>query len=301
MKNTFRTFLLALAAVAFVVSPARAQERTIALSVGDDASVAVYCKYIGTSGKGYISVAAGGDITFEDVDSSTVTTTFECPVSGALGGIIDVSDTACDTVGEFLDIVNTSTSNWRCFAHGALRTDSTNDTFLTVSDKVATGPDGYGILFDTDVFLSQRIVATPTIAAPNYALSRYITNTGPLSSTMNRKPWELYVSKINSVSTLSTYGSGTSTLKVWSVDVTNGLTGPAETVTTMWSEAAGATTVLKTFGGCDTAATGCSPAWGTELFGLPGQKLLISLENSAAMATTTLSTSGKQYFVGQRP
>ncbi len=303
MKNQFRKGLLALvalAAAAFAV-PARAQVdpigETVSVLYADDESPAMICKYVGTSGKGYLTVAANGDVTFESVDSSTADTTIECPVSGAAGGIFDVSDTACDTFGEFVDLVNTSSSNFRCFLHGALRTDSTNDTLLAASDQDATSPGGYAPKFDTDVFLKQRFVVTPLINAPYYLLGRYMVNTNPSSSTINRNPWEGVRARIDTVYTLSTYGSGTSALKVYAVDVKNGLTGPSETVSTLWSEAAGATTVAKQFGGCDTPATACSVAWGpTGLFGYRNQKLLVSLENSAAMATTALAGNGKQFF-----
>lgn len=301
--NKVKAFLLALVALAAFAAPVTAQDPTVgtavSITVADDQAPAAYFKYVGTSGKGYVTVAANGDLTFEDVDSSTVTTTFECPVSGALGGVIDVSDTACDTFGEVCDIINTSTSTWRCVLHAALRTDSSNDALVAASDQVATGPAGYGALFDTDVFLSQRAVIMPTAVPPSYALSRYLTSNSPDSKILIRNPWELNVAMVSSVYTLSTYGSGTSTLKVWSVAQTQALagSGQAETVTTLWSEAAGATTVAKQFGICDTPATACSPAWGTELWALPGQKLVVSLENSAAMATTALTARGKLFYI----
>jgi len=323
MKNTFRTYLLALVAHAAFAVSAIAQDpysaalgrlingESTAMSIGDDAGAAIICKYVGTSGKGYITVSATA-ITFESPDSSTADTSLECPQSGALGGIVDTTNAACDTVGEFLDMVNLPTSNFRCVANAALRTDdikcSSNGCILAVTDKDATGPGGYSLLWDTSANWKQRIVVQQNpVVAPQYLLSRYLSNADPLQATLIKKPFDGTRSLLQSVSALSTYGSGTSTMVVYAVDQVQALgtsaganAGATETVTTLWSEAAGATTVQKQFGSCDTPATACSPAWGAYgLFGPRNQKLIVALENSAAMSTTTFQENGSQYFLGR--
>lgn len=74
---------------------------------------ALYVKYFGPGGNTStttLAVETDGNLTF--VVNGAAYTGFECPVSGALGGVIDVSDTACDTAGEVVDIINATATTF---------------------------------------------------------------------------------------------------------------------------------------------------------------------------------------------
>ncbi len=289
------TFLILTAAV-----PALAQsafppqgETAVAYSVAEDGDTAVTCKYIGTAECGSIAVAAGGDATFTDgpCGAEVATDTFECPVSGALGGVIDVSDAACNTIGEFVDIVNAA-ADWRCLPANALRADSSNDTLVTISATAATGATGLKLAFDTSVAKFTNVTIAPTGWDGYDALSL-----GPQSTAFNQKPWEGRQSAITSLYTLSTYATGASTWSVLAVDRTFAAAG-SETSTTIWPATAnGASTVAKVFGSCDTPATGCDPVWGAG----PGgrglicprdRQCIVRSVNADAMSVNTTAVNG---------
>src|SRR5688572_14775858 len=109
MRSKIRTFLAALAMVFTIgtVTPTPVAESQVVLpeayanaeaagvtigAVSTDTGILV--KYVGPT-SGTVEVLAGGDVVLESV-SGTPDVTTECPVSGALGGIIDVSDAACN-------------------------------------------------------------------------------------------------------------------------------------------------------------------------------------------------------------
>lgn len=299
MKRFLSVFLVAVAAlpaaaqVAVPISiPAGA--RTVAQAVAEDGESAIVCKYIGTSNCASIAVDAGtGDLTFTDgtCGSEGATDTFECPVSGALGGVIDVSNGSCNTIGEVVDIVNAS-SDWRCQPYASLRADSSNDTLVTISATQATGPDGLGLKLDSSVALISTVVLAPN-TGPIPSDSYRNLSLGPQSTSFLSKPWVNTQAYLSSVQALSTYGSGTSALSVIAVDRTFAAAG-SETSYTVWpSMAGGATTVAKTFGSCDTSATGCDPAWGPGgLFCPEGLQCLVRLTNSAALSVNTIGVNG---------
>jgi hypothetical protein len=130
-----------------------AGETVASHQAAEDVNVALVVGYKGTSESALVAVAAGGDITFTSgTESSEVAdTTLECPVSGDLGGIIDVSDGDCDTLGEVVDIINGADSDWYAVILDGVRTDSSNDTLLLKSAAAATAPGGLNLEWDTDV------------------------------------------------------------------------------------------------------------------------------------------------------
>lgn len=293
MKTRFLAIVAAALVAAAVLSPSvAAQAYTFPLPGNsasgirtDDTSVALYCKYIGTSGKGYVTTSSG-NVSFEDPDSSTADTTFECPVSGGLGGIIDTTNAACNTIDEVVDIINTSTSNFRCFAHGALGTDSSNTRFLAASDVDCT--EGCAIYWDTSTAFETPYVVAPTMTTAEW-ISFYLGS--PTSTTPNQNPWEPFQSVIFSAIGTANYASGTSTAQAFTVKPKNVVGNSSETVTQLWSEAAGADDTAKTFN-----------AWGSfGLYGRRGEKLLFKLKNSAAQDTVTVTVSGQQFGVGRQP
>lgn len=294
MRSRFLSVLLAVTVAAVLLFPAvaHAQAYTFPLPgnsasgalTADDTSVALYCKYVGTGAAGYVTTS-GGNIAFESTDSSTADTTFECPVSGGLGGIIDTTNAACNTLEEVVEATNSSTSNFRCFIHGGLSTDSSNTRLLAAADVDCT--NGCAIYWDTSTAFETPYVVAPKMSTAEW-LSFYLGS--PTSTTPVADPWAPFQSVIFSAIGTSTYGSGTSLGEVHSVKVNNTVDTIADTNTQLWSEAGGATTAAKTFN-----------AWGSfGIYGRRGEKLLFKLKNSAAQASATVTVSAQQFGVGRQ-
>src|SRR5512147_2393037 len=109
MRN-LKTYLLAFAAFALAGSvSAQSVFLQGGLGVSDAISavstdIGLYVKYVGASQTGTATVAvdaATGDIAF--VVNGAADTTIGCPTAT---GTIDVSNAACDTMGEVLDVIN---------------------------------------------------------------------------------------------------------------------------------------------------------------------------------------------------
>lgn len=132
-----------------------------------DTDPALYIKYFGPGGASTTTVAveADGNLTF--VVNGAAYTGFECPVSGALGGVIDVSDSACDTVGEVVDVINAtaptfSTGYFRAVIAAGLRSDSSDTRFLAdAADTEVTRPQGDIIYYDSSVDDDTNLILEP--------------------------------------------------------------------------------------------------------------------------------------------
>lgn len=255
----------------------------------DDTDVAILIRYTGTTGGGTVAVASNGDITLSTgaVGASAVDTTLECPVSGALGGIIDVSDTACDTMGEVVDIINGS-ANWRAVILDGLRADSSNDTLNALSEAAANGVNGLGLVWDTSVAFKYTLALTP-----DRNMGAYIDNNQGQFNRLTSDPYRNTRTVLTLFRGLSTYGSGTSTFQV--IDVASNLNTKAsalaptgsETTTTLYSIAAGASTV-------DLSLD--ASKWGP--YGIQGQKghkLVARINNSAAMSAVDVAALGYRF------
>jgi len=137
--------------------------------------VAMIVQYFGDEASATVAVAAGGDVTFQ-VDAAA-DDGFECPVSGDLGGIMDVSDGECDTFGEFVDLINADVNgDWKAVLVGALRTDSTDNTLITLSTADASA--GEELLFDGTVTDQVNIVLS-TKNAPRDLMSNGLIQQDP--------------------------------------------------------------------------------------------------------------------------
>jgi hypothetical protein len=164
-----RKLFAALALLALAVAPVYAQSGTPdGVPLGDytaavDTDPALLFWYVGddTTAAVTVAIGAGGDVTLSQ--GGAVDTTIECPLSGAYAGVLDVSDAACDTVGELVNVVNgTSGSEWRVMPLNALASDSTDDTLLTIGATEARG-DGYVALWDSSVQLTAQVGFFPGV------------------------------------------------------------------------------------------------------------------------------------------
>lgn len=296
MKKFTVAFLAALAA-AFAI-PAGAQVIQAILSPSQNTSrivsavsthVPLVVKYVGDNTLGgNVAVDAGtGDLTFTEgaVGSSAADDSLECPVSGALGGVIDVSDAACNTLGEVVDIINAS-ANWRAIIVDGLRTDTSVDALITISETAATAEDGLNLTGDTAVTFDVAIGALPQELR---SIKRYL---GPREQGARMIPNPLLGSKpvFYFLSATTTYGSGTSTLEGYCVLQrlrSGGSTAGSETVTQIFSLAGGATTAAGTVDARQFGGLACSE----------GEKLFVRVNNSAANTASVASLWAQQVSV----
>lgn len=251
--------------------------------VADDTSVAVLVKYYGTATSADVAVAANGDITFRQ--NAVADTTLECPVSGALGGVIDVSDAACNTLGEVVDQINKS-SVWRAVILDGLRSDTADDSLLTFGATEATLAQGLALKFDTDTvgFLESRALSTcRTIDC--LIPARGLTSAG-VAPPLEPNPWKGTQTVFFYANATSTYGSGNSNFQVYSVIPKLTAAGASEQANIIYQVAGGATTVNKEF-----------TVWqNVGLYGDPDAKVIARLKNSAAMASVTFIASGRVFY-----
>jgi hypothetical protein len=245
---------------------------------------ALVVRYVGqAAGGGEIDVAAGGDITLT-VGGAADTST-ECPIAGAYGGVIDVSDASCNTLGEVCDAINFS-DDWVCAIVAGLRTDSSNNT-LSDTTLNADAKGGANLPWDTAVALqmTQALIPDETLAGfatMDVALPRLLEN--PFKDSQAAL---FYFS--GNITT-----SGAATISIYSVAVKNvkpaintagtGFTGASETVTTLLSVPGGATTVTKALD---------FTHW--PLLGRRGEKLIIR-ESATTDYTVPLISSWGTYF-----
>lgn len=258
----------------------------------DDTDVAILVRHVGTGteNSGLVAVAAGGDLTFTAgaVGAEAAVDDFECPVSGALAGVIDVSDAACDTIGEVVDTINGACStclkgNWFAVAIDALATDSSNDSLLTISATSARPINGLELKWDTDTVGFNSTIAVVPLEARRMPF--YLRGV-PDAPKLHPKPFVNSRGVLLSANATSTYGSGSSAYKVFSVAQTvSAGQDTTETITQLYQEPAGATTVNKLFGG----ANGFAP-YG--LYSRKDEKLVARLSNTAAMASAIHSAYG---------
>jgi len=276
MKKT----LFALLAALTLALPVIADYPVTQYVYADDVSTAILVRYVGTATSATVASASTATMTFQV--SAGAYTGFECPVSGALGGIIDVTNAACNTLGEVVDTINGNctgcSSDFRAVIVDGLRSD-TSALLLTVSTAQATRADGVPIPQDTSAnfAVGETRALVPGNCRTNIAC--WVTPAGkiienPFGGTQTFVRW---------IEGVTTYGSGTSDLNVYSVKPSNKPAG-SETVTTLWNEAMGASTVNKQF----------TQFQYVPLIGKPHEKVVVRISNSAAQASVRLLVDGVQ-------
>lgn len=274
----------------------------------DDLDTAFLIKYVGTQQRGTIDVAANGDITLKHgaSGSEVVDTTIECDASiaatGSRNGIIDVSDPACDTVGEVMNIINSQSTNWVMVPLDALLSDDLNaggsGSLVTVSAQSCSVTDGYAAKWDTDTKFISTIALLPPEARK---IGFYLTGTLGTNINLKVNPYAGLKTMVGTANATSTYGSGTSSYAINQELVKyirtspNGGVGGSSTsvITKLYGDiAGGATTVNKTF----IALTD-----NFRIVGDDGTKVVLRLTNSAAMASTVHYAYGTVYSTKPNP
>lgn len=242
--------------------------------------VGLYVKYIGTATtKPTVEVAAAtGDITFKvaGVEDATV----GCPTAGT--GIVDVSDAACDTFYEVINKVMGQSSNWILAPGAVLGSDTSINTLGTqAATDASLRTSGVALLLDTAVEFNAAVQLIP----PGYTAATF-GSFWFAGDHVNADPFGGTLSALTAFRTLSTYGGGTSAISIYAVKST--FSGPvgsvrySEVARKIWGQASGASTV-------ETVANGLNP-----LLAL-GERIIVRIENSAALTVPAVVATGAIY------
>lgn len=238
-------------------------------------------KYIGPQACASVAVGAGGDITFLSGTCGALVadTTLECPVSGALGGVFDLSTPAagCDTWGEVTDLINASGS-WMFIPIGVLRSDATDNVAITLSEtQNVMAAKGVALLKDDTVALNVTI----QLGGSDDDIQTYTKQQGASHNhTFNVNNWANTSTRvIDVVGTVTTAGAATVAI-ICSKSTFAPQTGAwTETARTIFSQAGGASTVefTKTYPylECD-----------------PGEKLLVRESATSTLTAATVFAAG---------
>jgi len=246
----------------------------------DDTQVAALIKFIGHTGvlrdSGLVEIAADGNIVLTSgaQGAEAADTTLECPVSGALGGIVDVSDAACDTFAEVADVINAS-ADWVIVLVNARRADTSDDVGLDIGPLDATKPEGFQMQFDTTVSLNTSVSLFTGDMETNMA--RWLTP----QNTLMRNPFAGTWTALYNAHGYSTWNT-TSNTQIVSI-VSDNLRG-TETVRVLYSVAGGATGTDKDY----------SP--GVLFRGDVNAKVQIRNICTATMSAQNLYAYGETYF-----
>lgn len=222
--------------------PSNAQGIGVAQS-GVTSYYPILIRYVGSDpAGGTVTVdASTGDITLKTgyVGSSTADLTTECPVATGLGGVIDVSDAACNTFGAVVDAINAS-ANWRAVIQDGRRSDTSINTLYTLSETSASVPQGLALAGDGAVSLKSVIALTPVRNDIRFYL-------GGQDNRLNPNPFKNSRFALTALTFDHTNGSAPFR-NVYSVAVNNRPAGPAaastaasiigkgsESVTTLYS------------------------------------------------------------------
>jgi hypothetical protein len=287
MRNLFRTVVAALAATTLAVAPALAElpftgYRAIGPVAGTSSTasvdnVAFYVKYVGTaSTKPTVEVAANGDITFKV--AGVADATVGCPTVGT--GIIDVSDTACNTYVEVADSIN-ATAAWRAVIVDALGTDSSNDSIATLSaTDTNIRTTGVPLFYDTN-FAGSAPTVTVMLRPPGGTGSFFWEGL-----TLNPNPFASFTSFLSAVSEKKTSGGTIASTVIFGVKrVYTGTSRKlSETIRTVWSQTGAATA---TQGTLDVSAFPFVSAQGEVFIARIGSSTTISVQNLNAVGVLT--------------
>jgi len=289
-----RTFLTRVAAVAvaslLAVGPVaaelpftgyKARGPIAGTSTAADDNVALYVQFVGTSsGIPTVQVdASTGDIQFEV--NGSVDTTVACP-EGDDDGVIDVSNSACNTMLEVVNAINQGGSNWRAVLVAALATDSSTDALASLSETDTDAKQGLPIYYDTNFAGSAPTVTV--LARPVLSVPASFFFLGP-GKGLNVNPFAGGVSFLSGLSTKQTSGGTIADTVIYGV--TREYRGSAsagfdlkETVRTVWAQAGAATTAQGTL---DFSNFPLVSAQGEAFLARIGSSTTISVQNVNAV------------------
>lgn len=227
---------------------------------------AMVIQYIGSGASGLVAVdAATGDIAFTHgaLSSEAADTTLGLPTAN---GTIDVSDASANTFAKVLANINSS-ANWRAYLVGVKGSDLSTNTLTTISATQAKVAAGLALGHDEAV---GYLAGGMCLSRQAYTSVNAGTKLGDVLNTG-------YLWQLNYFTITTTYASGTSVIKVWEINDTDG------TETLRFSIGGAATTAPKVvkFGLDYNMPISCVS---------PGNRLLVEVNNSAAKVYTAVGT-----------
>lgn len=109
------------------------------------------------------TVAAASNNTYTFVVNGAAYTGFECPVSGAYGGVIDATNGACNTLGEVVDVINSTPTNFATgYFRAAIVAGFRSDSSAAVLDQTASSnvsrPEGITLYWDSSVLDDDEVM-----------------------------------------------------------------------------------------------------------------------------------------------
>lgn len=237
-----------------------------ARSVTDDGDIGLVVRYKGAQVSATVEVAStSGDITFKHgaLSSEVVDTTIDS--GGNDPGVVDVSDSNVDTMGEVVDFINAS-ANWEAYLVDCLRADDSRTLLLTLSATQAHKalvPSGVRLFKDS----SQDDTFDISLAMMNRAFPNGFTR-----SHSHR------ICRINGIISNNTFGSGTNLIQVYEINPND------RSETKVYQRPGAATTVTQALQSIDVDITADE-----------GNYLLVRMISSAAAATGFLTILGSTY------
>ncbi len=242
--------------------------------------VGILVKNVQSNGLGTVEVLAGGDVVLESV-SGTPDTTTECPVSGALGGIIDVQDAACNTLGEVVDAINSS-ANWRAVIVDGVRSDNADNTLITLAETPAGTAKGVSVLKDTTIALNVSVAFAPF---DRLDIRNYLSGSGTSAQLVPNPQADNRGILFFASGTFT--GTGADTFEVISVKENNQRCSQTASAI-VCSASEDKATVLSTIGG----TTGVNKEYKSIVYGRKGEKLLVRLKAATTFTAAFLSANG---------
>lgn len=272
-----KKFTLAAAASALLLATfAQAQQpwvqgQTVSQLVVDDGDVAILLRYQGALAAATYEVDASGDILLKHgaTEPGSADTTVGCP---SLNGQIDVSNALCDTVGEAVDAINAS-ANWVAVPLDSLRSDTIGTAIVLLDEGPLNAQDFDGVKIRWDTSLKFDISAAVT---DRRSMRYFASADGVLFS----RPFIDFRAIVHKINEISTYGTGSSTIRVYSVNIRDNL----EVVTEVWSEAGGATATAKILS---------ETPYG--FIGRLGEKVIVRIDNTTAMSAAQLKVYAMEW------
>jgi hypothetical protein len=237
----------------------------------DDTDKMIVIKYIGDQSHQahVLSITSATSViafTYDAVADTTINSTGA--ICGAAIGSLDGTVAACDTVGEMVDVINLS-AHWRAMPLDSLRSDPlTADIMATAGDCNAKQPDGCPVYRDTNGATLWHF----TRALVQCRVASCLWPGGGAPNT-NQNPYQGTYSVLNTWYYRTTYGGGTSVVRVYAV--TPASAGAGETVTTLYAGTAAATNTFQLLG---------VGVWPYGLIGPPNAKLVLRVINDNSMS-----------------
>lgn len=151
-----------------------------------------------------------------------------CP-SGGTAGTVLLTDAACDTIGEVVDVINASVSDrWKAVNWASFRTDSTNNKFVASAAASANASRGRSIVWDTALTLFAGGVLVPNGDIPD--IKPFLSNNFQLVPTPNM----FGANRAGLVFAQAALTSTTPNFRVYSVLPAFSDNGSSETVTLLY-------------------------------------------------------------------